>query len=179
MSQLCSICHGIPVILHTPGAYGQCSMFDHSGDKQPVVLGTRYGTWWPWYSQFEVGWSRPLQLWLSARISLVAPMLVSQGRDPMHSYIPLGLNQLLNVRVDQWLQICIVGTCQWVYILVEGLFCQLVHSFPSMPQWLGTQQKRTFVPLSRNNQSRFMISQIKGFSLSSSSIACKQDIESE
>ena len=34
----------------------------------------------------------------------------------MYSYIPLGLNQLLNVRVDQWFHICIVDTCQWVCI---------------------------------------------------------------
>ena len=47
-------------------------------------------------------------------------------------------------------------------------------SFPSMPQWLGTQQKRTRVPLSLNYQSRFMKWKIKGFSVSSPSIACKQ-----
>ena len=33
MSQLCSIHHNIPVTLHTPGAYGQWSVFDHNGDK--------------------------------------------------------------------------------------------------------------------------------------------------
>ena len=33
MSQLCSIHHDIPVTLHTPGAYGQWSVFDHDGDK--------------------------------------------------------------------------------------------------------------------------------------------------
>ena len=55
MSQLYSIRHDIPVPLRTPGAYGQCWVFDHSGDKQWVVLGTRYGTWWPWYGQFGVG----------------------------------------------------------------------------------------------------------------------------
>ena len=71
MSQLSSIRHDIPVPLHTPGAYGQCSVFHHSGDKQSVVLGTRYGTWWSWYGQFEVAWLQPLQLWLSAGISLV------------------------------------------------------------------------------------------------------------
>ena len=32
-SQLCSIHHDIPVTLHTPVAYGQWSVFDHSGDK--------------------------------------------------------------------------------------------------------------------------------------------------
>ena len=32
----------------------------------------QYGTWWPWYGQFKVGWLQPLQLWLSAVISLVA-----------------------------------------------------------------------------------------------------------
>ena len=67
MSQLCSIRHGIPIPLHTPWVYGQCWVFDHSGDKQSVVLGTRYGTWWPWYCQFEVGWVQPLQLWLHQR----------------------------------------------------------------------------------------------------------------
>ena len=44
ISQLCSIRHDIPVPPHTPGAYDQCWVFDHSGDKQWVVLGTRYGT---------------------------------------------------------------------------------------------------------------------------------------
>ena len=52
-------------------------------------------------------------------------------------------------------------------------------SFPSMPQWLGTQQKRTQVPLSLNAQRRFMIWQMRGLLVSSPSIACKQDIESE
>ena len=84
MSQLCSIRHDIPVPLHTAGAYGQCWVIDHSSDKQSVVLWTRYGTWWPWYGQFEVGWLQPLQLWLSAGISLVAPMLVLRGRYLCH-----------------------------------------------------------------------------------------------
>ena len=82
VSQLCSIRHDIP--LHTPGAYDQCWVFDHSGDKQWAVLGTRYGIWWPWYDQFEVGWLQTLQLWLSAGISLVAPELISRGRDLCH-----------------------------------------------------------------------------------------------
>ena len=30
----------------------------------------------------------------------------------MYSYIPLDLNQLLDVGVDQWFQICIVNTHQ-------------------------------------------------------------------
>ena len=47
-----------------------------------------------------------------------------------------------------------------------------------MPQWLGTQQKRTLVPLSLNAQRRFMIWQMRGLSVSSPSIACKQYIES-
>ena len=85
MSLLCSFRRDIPVPLHTPGAaYGQCWVFDHSGDKQSVVLGTWYATWWPWYSQFEVEWLQRLQLWLNAGIPLVAPMLVSRGRDLCH-----------------------------------------------------------------------------------------------
>ena len=50
----------------------------------------------------------------------------------MYSYIPLGLNQLLNVGVDQWFQICIMDTRQWVYVLIKGLFCKLVHFFISL-----------------------------------------------
>ena len=53
-SRLCSIHHDIPVTMHTPAAYGQWSVFYHSGDNQSAVLGTRYGIWWPWYGQFEV-----------------------------------------------------------------------------------------------------------------------------
>ena len=63
MSRLCSIHHDIPVTMHTPAAYGQWSVFDHNGDNQLAVLGTRYGIWWPWYGQFKVGWLQPLQLW--------------------------------------------------------------------------------------------------------------------
>ena len=29
--------------MHTPATYGQWSVFDHSGDNQSAVLGTRYG----------------------------------------------------------------------------------------------------------------------------------------
>ena len=83
-SRLCSIHHDIPVTMHTPAAYGQWSVFDHSGGNQSAVLGTRYGIWWPWYGQFEVGWLQPLQLWLGAGTSLVAPVLVSKDRDLYH-----------------------------------------------------------------------------------------------
>ena len=188
MSHLSSILHGIPVILHTPGAYSQCSMFDHSGDKQP------------WKAQFQVGWSQPLQLWLSAGISLVALVMVSRGiylghaqlhptwfaptagctvypKKYAHGFVVLcfvvvmqsfimnshkvfihihqgcfaGTGAIVRLSqcqlskpdgygkisqcitttkqkpcayflgyivVDQWLQICIVATCRWVYILV-------------------------------------------------------------
>ena len=59
-------------------------MFHHNGDNQLAVLGTRYGIWWPWYGQFEVGWLQPLQLWLVAGTSSVAPVLVSQDIDLCH-----------------------------------------------------------------------------------------------
>ena len=91
-------------------------VFYHNGEKHLKVLGTRYGTWWPWYRQLEVGWLHPLQL--CAWLSTLAPVLVSQDRDlchvqlhptwfhkieisAMYSYIPLDLNQLLNIWVDQ------------------------------------------------------------------------------
>ena len=83
-SRLCSIHHDIPVTIHTPAAYGQWSVFDHSGGNQLAVLGTRYEIWWPRYGQFEVGWLQPLQLWLGAGTSSVAPVLVSKDRDLYH-----------------------------------------------------------------------------------------------
>ena len=52
-------------------------------------------------------------------------------------------------------------------------------SLTSVPQWLGTQQKRTPVPLSLNAQRKFMIWQMRGFSVSSPPICCKEDIESQ
>ena len=73
--------------MHTPAAYGQWSVFDHSGNNQSAVPGTRYGIWWPWYGQFEVGWLQPLQLWLGAGTSSVVPVLVSQDRDLCHAQI--------------------------------------------------------------------------------------------
>ena len=59
-------------------------MFDRNADKQSAVLGTRYGTWWSWYGQFDVQWLQPLQFWLSAGISSVAPALVSWDGDICH-----------------------------------------------------------------------------------------------
>ena len=101
MSQLCSIHHDIPVTLHTPGAYGQCSVFDHNGDKQSAVLGTRYGTWWPLYGRFEVGWLQPLQHRLSAGISSVAPVLVLRNRDLCHVQLhPTWFGQLSQSHAD-------------------------------------------------------------------------------
>ena len=38
MSRLCSIHHDIPVTMHTLAAYGQWSVFDHSGGNQSAVL---------------------------------------------------------------------------------------------------------------------------------------------
>ena len=83
------------------------------------------------YDQIEVGWLQPLQLWLNAGISLKVPVLVSRDKAIRHVQ-PLDLNQLMNVGVDQWLQICIMDTCQWVYVLIKGLFCKLVHLFISL-----------------------------------------------
>ena len=43
-------------------------------------LGTRYGTSWPWYDQFEAGWWQPLQLYLGTEISWVDLVLASRKR---------------------------------------------------------------------------------------------------
>ena len=84
MSRLCNIHHDTPVTMHTPAAYGQWSVFNHNGDNQLAVLGTKYGIWWSWYGQFEVQWLQPLQLWLGVGTSSGAPVLVSQDRDLCH-----------------------------------------------------------------------------------------------
>ena len=55
-----------------------------SAEIREMVLPVWYGTWWPLYGRFEVGWLQPLQLWLSGRISLVVPVLVSRNRDLRH-----------------------------------------------------------------------------------------------
>ena len=84
----------------------------------------------------------------------------------MYSYTPIGLNQFLNVGVDQWPLASGSISCLRVSFASWSTL-----SFPSMPQWLGIQQKRTCVPISLSNQGRFMIWQIKGFAVSSPSIA--------
>ena len=48
----------------------------------------------------------------------------------MYSHIPLDLNQLLDVGIDQWFQICIVDTRGSV--MAKGLLRQLVNSFISL-----------------------------------------------
>ena len=95
-------------------------------------------------------------------------------------YIPLDLDLRLNVGVYQWLQICIVNSDSGFVSWSRVSFASWSFiSFLSMPQRPGTQQKRTRVPLSLNDQWIFMIWQMRGFSVSSTSIACKQDIKSE
>ena len=64
--------------------------------------------WWPqcWFNEIEIS--------------------------AMYSYIPLDLNQLLDVGVDLWFQICIMDTHQRIYVMVKGLLRQLVNSFISV-----------------------------------------------
>ena len=64
------------------------------------------------------------------------------------------------------------GSMTWSRVPFASWF---TISFPSMPQWLCTQQKRTRVSLSLNAQRRFMIWQIRGLSVPLPSIVCKQD----
>ena len=83
MSELHSIRHGILVTLHTPGAYGQCSMFDHSGYKQPVVLGKIWdlvALVWPIRSRVISTSSALVKCWNF----LGCPSVGSRGRDLCH-----------------------------------------------------------------------------------------------
>ena len=128
MSQLCSICHTFPVTLHSLGAYGQGSVSNHIGGKWSGVLWTK-----SWYGQFEVRWLQPLQLWFSVGISSVALVLVSRDRDLCHAQPhPTWSEPAAGYSVDQWFQICRVGTHQRVYAMVKGLFRQLVNFFISL-----------------------------------------------
>ena len=52
----------------------------------------------------------------------------------MYSYIPLGLNQLLNVGVDQWLHIYIVETNQWVDPWACSEYVCMIHE--SLPLYI-------------------------------------------
>ena len=151
-------------------------MFDHDVEKHLPVLWTRYR---PWYAQFEVGWLQPLQLGSSAQMFSVAPMLVSRDRDLCHIQ-----------RHPTWFESTVwcswpVASILYQWTLASGSMSWPRVSYfaswptlplPPMPQWFGIQQKRTRVPFSLNNQSRFMIWQIKEFPVSSPSIACKKTL---
>ena len=157
-------------------------MFDHNGDNQLAVLGTRYGIWWPWYGQFGVGWLQPLQLWLGAGTSSVAPVLVSQDRDLCHVQLhPTWFEPTSECR--SWPVVSYLYSEHLPVGLYLGLGSLLLvgplFHFRQCHSGLVPSKKRTRVPLSLNDQGRFMIWQMKGFSVSSPSSACKQDIESE
>ena len=88
-------------------------------------------------------------------------MLVSGDTDLYHVHHN-DLNRVLDIGVDKWFQIYIVNNCQWVYVTVRGIFCQLVDFLlPLLPQWLGIQQKWTSWPLSLNDHRRVMVWQMR------------------
>ena len=62
-----------------------------------MVLGTRYGTLWPWYGLFNVGSLQAHRLLSGAEISWINLVLVSSDTDLylIYRYIPLDLNLLL------------------------------------------------------------------------------------
>ena len=107
---------------------------------------TRYGIWWPWYGQFEVGWLQPLELWLGAGTSSVAPVLVSQDIDLCHVQLhPTWFEPTSECRSWPVVSYLYNGHLPVGLYLGRGslLLVGLLFSFPSMPRWLGTQQKRT------------------------------------
>ena len=139
----------------------------------------KYRTWWPWYGQFEVGWLQPLQLWLSAGISSVALVLVSKDRDLCHVQLhPTWFEPTAECRSWPVASNLYSGHLPVGLYLGRGslLVGPLLHFRQCHSGLLSSRNEH--VPLSLNNQSRFMIRQIKGFSVSSPSIACKQEIES-
>ena len=119
--------------MHTPAAYGQWSVFDHNGDNQLVVLGTRFGIWWPWYGKFEVGWFQLLQPWIGAGTSSVAPVFVSQDRDLCHVQLhPTWLELTSESRSWSVVTYLYSGHLPVGLYLGLGSFCKLIHSFISV-----------------------------------------------
>ena len=45
----------------------------------------------------------------------------------MYRHTPFDLNPLLDIGINDRLQICIVNSCRWIYVMVKGLRCSLVH----------------------------------------------------
>ena len=116
MSQLCSIHNDIPVTLHILGAYVQWSEC-----LTTMVASSR------WSSGQDMGFgglrmanskSGDYNLLSSGKVLefLRGPQCWFHEIEisALYSYIPLGLNQLLNIGVDQWFQIYMMDTCQWV-----------------------------------------------------------------
>ena len=180
MRQLCNIRHNIPVTLPTPWAYGQLSVFNHNGDKQLAVLGTRYKTWLSWYWQFEVESLQPLQLWLSAGISSVLPVLVSRDRGlcrvQLHPtwFEPTAECRIWPVAWNLYSGPLPVGLClgQCYLLLIDPLF-----HFPQCHIGLVSSRNENLCPCHSITRAGFIKWQMKGLSVTSPSIACKPDIE--
>ena len=99
---------------------------------------------------------------------------------PSVGFIPFDLNQLLDIGVDQWLEICIVNTCQWVYVMAKGLFLlagRLFH-FPKCHNGLvSSRNEHRCISHSKTRGGSGW--KLEGLRCFHPSIACKQDIESE
>ena len=134
--------------------------------NQLAVLGTGYGIWWPWYGQFKVGWLQHLQLWLGAGTSSVALVLVSQDRDLCHVQLhPTWFEPTSECRIWPVVSYLYSGHLPVILYLGQGslsLVGPLFHFRQCHSGLVPSRNER--VPLSLNDQSRFMIWQIKGFS---------------
>ena len=100
----------------------------------------------------------------------------------MYRYIPLNLDLLLNVRVYQWLQICKVDSRQWVYVMIEGLLCKLVHYLIPLcatMAWHPAEVDTSSLVAQCPEEIQDLANKRVVVVVSSPSIACKQDIESE
>ena len=119
---------------NTAHSRSTCSMFSVWPQWWQTVGGPRDRIWdlvafvWPIRSLVITNSSAQVRCWNFFGGPNVHEIEISA----MYNYIPLVLNQLLNVGVDQWFQICIMDTCQWVYVLIKSLFCKLVHFFISL-----------------------------------------------
>ena len=99
----------------------------------------------------------------------------------MYRNIPLDLSLLLDIGIHHRLQIYIVNSCQWVYVMAKGLFRKLVHNLVTLnavmawhPAEVDTSAFVAQCPGEVHN-----VADQRVFSVPSPSITCKQDIESE
>ena len=118
---------------HTPGAYGQCSVSDHNGSKWSKVIGQDMGLGglalvWTILSQAITTSSALVKCW-----DFFGGLSVGFKRDLYHVQpSPTWLGPAAGYRSWPVVSNLHSGHSPGVYVMVKGLFHQLVNSFISL-----------------------------------------------